>query len=256
MQPTRPTSGDDPAEKTTTGAAPTPPAPAQKSEDGGAERGVDIKVALIGATATILAAIIAGVLAVNAGAVEISLPDSGTGDDDLGATVTSLERENEELRSDNEDLQAQLDDATSTTRTTTADDNDVPTADDPAGGPEPEVNSVSLQPSQAIDLDNFRTSTVESDSLELSRLGSPNMLSSPRGYNFWPTTRDLTLGTCRALVEGDESAQEWFFWEELSDGLSFCLLTSESRIAAVTVTHKPVSFETGPLELELRVWLP
>ena len=106
-------------------------------------------------------------------------------------------------------------------------------------------------------MDNNRTTTVDSDSIELSRSYFENMLWSPRGYNFWPTTQDLTLENCTALIEeATGTVEESFFWDDLSEGLSFCLLTSESRIAAVTVTDRPVQYQSGSLGVEVRVWAP
>ena len=107
-----------------------PTGPVSGDDDGNDEHrpsGSDLKVALIGAAATILAAVIAAVVAVNTNAVEISLPQGGPSRDDLSESVTSLEDENESLRADKADLQQRLDQVTAVTN--------LPTTSPPPPGP-------------------------------------------------------------------------------------------------------------------------
>jgi hypothetical protein len=148
MQPSHPVPGGGPANTTTPGAGPivAPPAhsgpqvpmsPDGSNDDdsgGKRQRGTDMKVAMIGAVATVIAAVIGGVFAVNAGVVEISVDNSALSKDDLQATVTSLQQENDRLHDDNDDLQAALDAATSTTTTTTTSLDDSPATTVSSGG--------------------------------------------------------------------------------------------------------------------------
>jgi hypothetical protein len=87
---------------------PQPPGPVGPGGDSSESRRTQYTVAVIGAVATIAAAAI-GILAVNSGAVHVSLSDPSAEVDDLRATVTSLENENDRLSEQNEELQAQVD---------------------------------------------------------------------------------------------------------------------------------------------------
>lgn len=72
-------------------------------------RRTNIRVALIGAAGAILAALVGGVLAVNAGAIDVNVLSDTPDRDELRATVTSLESEVDALTDQNEALQRQLD---------------------------------------------------------------------------------------------------------------------------------------------------
>lgn len=94
---------------------PTPPGgPEGPGHHAGAEpakpRG-EMRIALIGAIATIVAALIGGFAVVKSGAVEVNLPSDGPDREELETTVSSLETTNSSLRE-------ALDQATSTTSST------------------------------------------------------------------------------------------------------------------------------------------
>lgn len=92
------------------------------------ERGrLDIKVALIGAVATIVAAVIGGIVAIQTDTIDVTLRDQTVDREELASTASSLQQTNDSLVTANADLEDQLDRATSTTSTprttaTTADD--------------------------------------------------------------------------------------------------------------------------------------
>lgn len=111
--------------------APHPPTPPGRPEGPGHRAGAEsakprgeMRIALIGAIATIVAALIGGFAIVKSGAVEVNLPSDGPDREELETTVSSLELTNDSLETTNSSLQEALDEATSTTSTTptTADD--------------------------------------------------------------------------------------------------------------------------------------
>lgn len=88
------------------GARPAPPPPRKAPDNHGQDgsRRTQILVAVIGAVATITA----GALAVNSGAVHVSLADPQAEADELRTTVASLERSNDDLQSRNEQLRQEV----------------------------------------------------------------------------------------------------------------------------------------------------
>jgi hypothetical protein len=76
---------------------------------------------------------------------------------------------------------------------------------------------------------------------------------NPRGYEFFPLTNDLSEATCRTVIEERDGRKNGFIWEDLARGLTFCVPTSEARIAAITVTDRAPTWE-GPLTLKITVW--
>jgi uncharacterized small protein (DUF1192 family) len=120
----------------------------------------------------------------------------------------------------------------------------------PAGG---QRYSVALRLGETFDLDTRKRSRVESTGTELSRAGYENMLMSPRGYELFPISADLNEANCRTVVESGDNRRDSFAWDEMTPGLTFCLATSESRMAGVTITKKAVTYE-GSLELGVQVW--
>ena len=133
-----------------------------------------------------------------------------------------------------------------------------PTITQPSGSPStkgstPEGFDVTLRLDEAYDLDTQRKTTVASPSTELSRASYRNMLVNPRGYEFFPLTNDLTEATCRSVIEALDGRDSGFTWDELASGLTFCVPTSESRIAGITVTKRAPTWE-GPLTLKVTLW--
>jgi hypothetical protein len=120
-------------------------------------------------------------------------------------------------------------------------------------GSTPEGFDVTLRLDEAYDLDTQRKTTVASPSTELSRASYRNMLVNPRGYEFFPLTNDLTEATCRSVIEALDGRDSGFTWDELASGLTFCVPTSESRIAGITVTKRAPTWE-GPLTLKVTLW--
>jgi hypothetical protein len=102
-------SGRHSSQGTLAPAPPPPPGPVVSGGDSRESRRTQYGVAVISAVATIAAAAIAGILAVNSGAVHVSLTDPAAEVDDLRATATSLERENDTLSEENDEFQAQVD---------------------------------------------------------------------------------------------------------------------------------------------------
>jgi hypothetical protein len=85
-------------------------------------RRTNVRVALIGATGAILAALVGGVFAVNAGAIDVNVLTDAPGRDELRATVTSLEGEVDVLTDQNKALQTRLDATDSSDSTFESDD--------------------------------------------------------------------------------------------------------------------------------------
>lgn len=135
------------------GGGPAPTAADNGRDDGEGEdrrHGLDIKVALIGAVATILAAVIAAVVAVSANAVEISFPEGGPSRDDLSDTVTSLEQANDALEDEKADLQQELDQASARRNVPTTS----PRPPGPAGDVAREGKALPLVSRHGFDLDS------------------------------------------------------------------------------------------------------
>jgi cell division protein FtsB len=112
---------------------------------------------------------------------------------------------------------------------------------------------VVLELDETLDLDTRRTSRVESTGTEISRARSQNLLVNPRGYEFFPISTDLNEANCRSAVEGRDNRRDDFNWDELTPGLTFCLATSESRMAGITVVEKAITYE-GSIELGVQLW--
>lgn len=203
-----------------------------------------IRVALIGAAATVAAAVIGGVLAVNAGAVEISLPDSGPSASDLRTTVTSLEQENERL-------QEQLDEATSTTTTTggtaTTDSEFEPSG--PTGTSagifrETSGTPVSFNSGSCIDLDSRESNwNIDGGGGDVC-LSSSSMGASDVAF----VDHEPSLEECRAqtLLENGVPGSV------LEPGLQMCLQTGEGRHAYVRVAA--VGPERETISLDVKIW--
>ena len=113
--------------------------------------------------------------------------------------------------------------------------------------------SVTMQVGETLDLDNRRKTRVESNGTEVSRATIDDLLTNPRGYEFFPVSTDLNEANCREAVEGTNDGRDSFAWQELTTGLTFCVVTSESRMAGVTVIKRSVTYE-GSVELGVQVW--
>jgi uncharacterized small protein (DUF1192 family) len=113
--------------------------------------------------------------------------------------------------------------------------------------------SVTMQVGETLDLDNRRKTRVESNGTEVSRATVDDLLTNPRGYEFFPVSTDLNEANCREAVEGTNDGRDSFTWQELTTGLTICVVTSESRMAGVTVIKRSVTYE-GSVELGVQVW--
>lgn len=222
-------------------ASPPPPMPPTRVPTGprpGPEerhaRRTQLTVAAISAIATVLAAVIAGVLAINAGSVHVSLTDPAAEVDDLRATATSLERVNATLSERNDELESELD--------------AVPTAVDRRGGgttvttsgPESDTSSVRRQTEgvpltftwgYSVDLDSIDNdwavdhgSTSVSD-LYLDGYGRLNTYEVVI-FDHVPTESECRDATVRQTrLENEQSAV----------GTMMCVSTSEDRYAFVRI---------------------
>jgi hypothetical protein len=214
---------------------------------------------LIGAAATIVAAAITGVLAVNAGAVEVSLTDRQGEIDGLRSTATSLQRENEELTATNAELEDQVAEADEEAERTT----DTTAREGEAGGTTPTTSAGSP-----------RTSTVRRETG-----GTPLAFSYGYGVDLdsqdadwsigrWGDGWDIALGnggdlnTFEVVVvdhvpteaECDDATvrQSSLPGDQFVEGTMMCTTTDEGRYAFVRVTSIDEEAETA--SFDVTVW--
>lgn len=227
-----------------------PPGPLGPGGHSHETRRTQYTVAIIGAVATIAAAAIAGVLAVNSGAVHVSLTDPADEVDDLRATATSLERENDTLSTRNEELQAQIDAAAG--------------GDDTAGGttvvtsdPEARTSSVRRQTSgepltftwaYSVDLDSIDADWgVEHGSesgwdLYLDGFGNVQTQDVVL-FDHVPTEAECRDATIRQTQLEDAQSVV---------GAMMCVLTTEDRFAFVRIAA--IDEERRTTSVDVVVW--
>jgi transcription initiation factor TFIID subunit TAF12 len=152
---------------------------------------------------------------------------------------TELRQQVEDMSQEIERLKQERDAASSTPPGTT-----------PTGG---QQYSVVLQLEETLDLDNRRKSKVESSGTEVSRASYSSYLVNPRGSEFFPISTDLTEANCKRAVDSQEDQTDSFHFDVLTQGLTFCVATSESRLAGITVAELPPVSE-GPIELAIVLW--
>ena len=128
-----------------------------------------------------------------------------------------------------------------------------PSPGETPSSPSAKQYGVVLKLGETYDLDTQRRSRVQSTGVELSRASFRNLLVNPRGFEFYPISADLNEANCRNVVEGRDNRTDSFSWDQLTAGLTFCLLTSEDRIAGITVVKKAVTHE-GAVELGVQLW--
>ena len=120
----------------------------------------------------------------------------------------------------------------------------------PTGGSQ---YSVVMRIGETLDLDNHRKSKVESSGIEMSRASYSNYVVNPRGREFFPISTDLTEANCKRIVDSQVDETDSFAFEVLTQGLTWCVATSESRLAGITVAKLPPVSE-GPIEFDVVVW--
>jgi hypothetical protein len=220
---------------------------------------MDIKVALIGAVATIIAAAIAGVVAINTGAVQVSVSDPQADIDDLRTTATSLQQENEELAAANTDLEEQLAEAEEaparTTTTTTAGDEGSTTPTTSADGPRTSTvrretggTPLAFSYGYSVDLDSQEADWTVQD-------GQPSgwdLYWSP--YTGLSTYEVVIFDHVPTEAECDDATvrQEGLREVQSVEGTMMCVLTSEDRYAFVRIAD--VDDEARTASLDVTVW--
>lgn len=118
---------------TNTGAPPSAPAPGPGGKPEPKRMSDNVRVAIIAAVATIVAASIGAWAVVASGAVEVNVSGSDDDNDELALTATSLRERVDELESQNETLTSERDAAAAEADTASSDDADE-TGDDPTSG--------------------------------------------------------------------------------------------------------------------------
>jgi len=232
----RPTSDEGSAHKNS-----SDPAPATSGGDQSPDsqrRGIDVKVALIGATATVLAAFIAGLVAINTGTIQISIPDSGPSGDDLQTTATSLEDkvatltdELERVAEDRDRWKTRAESAsdrgpTSSTSTTQADE-------DPNG------YVLEFGDGTYIDLDTRLASRTGGPEFEL-KLGTGRFFTG-EDYDTWADVTVAFVNDSEVSLQGCQTATriqgEVVHLAELEQDESVCVHTSEDIWAAMKIVE-------------------
>jgi hypothetical protein len=113
--------------------------------------------------------------------------------------------------------------------------------------------SVVLQAEEALDVDNRKKSRVESSGIEVSRATDADYLINPRGNEFFPLTTDLNEANCKSAVGSEVDSRGSFHFDDLTSGMTFCVPTSQSRLAGIKVGKLPL-VSKGPIELEVVLW--
>lgn len=229
---------------------PHPSVSSGQANDPELRRGIDIKVALIGAAATIVAALIAGAVAIKTGTIEVSTSDQASDNDQLRVTVTSLEREKELLASENKKLQDRLDeqgsqphdptDSTSVTSGTAAQTSTVRRAT--AGTP------LTFTWTYSADLDSQDADWAV---LQGSETGWDLYLDGDGSVtthevtivDHVPTEAECRDSTVRQPSLGDEQSRE---------GVMMCVRTTEDRFAFVRIAG--IDEERKTTSVDIVVW--
>lgn len=255
MQPAGPPPGGGVAEPAPAGQGPkAPEAPDESREPESRRRGTDIKVALIGAAATVLAALIAGALAVNSGTVEINVPESGASRDDLRTTITSLAQEIDELRRANEDLQADLDQARDSGGSTGSGSppRTSPAPAEPSGDVVNDGTNVPLTPYQFIDLDTDAPDwgVTDEDPTGDTDIGID---SSPSLY----TANDAEVAVMPELPSFDDCRRATALTtgltsDQTSPDTHLCVRTSDGAYAYVGIVQ--VVNHPASVTIDITVW--
>ena len=236
-------------------ASPPPPMPPTRvptgpgpgSEEHGSRR-TQLTVAAISAIATILAAVIAGVLAINAGSVHVSLTDPATEVDDLRATATSLEQANATLSERNDELESELD-AVPTAVDRRAGGTTVTTS-----GPETDTSSVRRQ-TDGVPLTFTWAYSVDLDSIDNDWAVD---YGTESGWDLYLDgfgnleTHDVVLfdhvpseAECRDATVRQTQLQD----EQSLVGTMMCVSTSEDRYAFVRIAAFDEEQETTSVDI-------
>lgn len=247
--------GQHPAPRTSSPPPPAPPPPAPAGPGPGSEehgsRRTQLTVAAISAVATVLAAVIAGVLAINSGNVHVSLADPAAEVDEIRATATSLEEVNATLSERNDELESELDavpaavDRSSGGTTVTT------------SGPESDTSSVRRQTEgvpltftwgYSVDLDSIDNDwAVDHGSTSVSdlRLDGYGRLDTYEVVMFdhVPTESECRDATVRQTRLEDEQSKV---------GAMMCVSTTEDRYAFVRIAA--VDEEQRTTSVDIVVW--
>lgn len=251
MQPKGPPSGGA-ADPPGPGDEPTAANGSQRPDD--RRRSVDVRVALISAVATVLAALIAGVLAVNTGTVEVSLADSGASPDDLRATITSIQQENEVLRSANEELESELESAREQGGGSASGDAPPSTSPEPSGGAVVrEGNSLPLAAWYGIDLDTNAPdwgvveTGEDTGDIDVYIDDEPGLFAS-NGAEVALMPEPPSFGDCRQTTGLSTSIT----YEQTAAGAHVCVRTSQGAYAYVGILE--VTTDVPSVALDVTVW--
>jgi hypothetical protein len=113
---------------------------------------------------------------------------------------------------------------------------------------------VRLASQEALDLDTGRKSGADSSDFELTRTGgNHNQLAFNNETGAFPIGRELSKDNCSSAIDsaGGEGQSD-FNYQDMSNGLVLCTVTSESRIVGI-ITTKPLT-DTSPIPMEIIVW--
>lgn len=258
MRPMGPGPGGGAVDPAPAGEVPPPPDRGQDLD--GRRWSADIKVALISAAATVLAALIAGVLAVNTGTVELNAPESGANRDDLRATITSLEQEIDDLRSVNEELRSPDDAGDRADDGSTAGGTPPVTSSEPSGQSGEIVRQavdVLLAAGHELDLDTDAPDwavVAESEATGHTDIGldSQPALYAGNGAELAVMTAVPTFNDCRQIVEG--LGVGGLTATRTSSGTHLCVRTGEGTHAYVEIVEVGENENTASVTLTIRVW--
>jgi hypothetical protein len=252
MQPTGPPSGD--ADGPPGSDAERPAAATGRPRPDDRRRSVDVRIALISAVATVLAAVVAGVLAVNTGTVEVSLADSGTSSDDLQATITSIQRENEVLRRANEELESELESAREQGVGSPAGDAPPSTSPEPSGDAVVrEGNDLPLAAWYGIDLDTNAPdwgvveTGEDTGDIDVYIDDEPGLFAA-NGAEVALMPELPSFGDCRQTTGLSTSIT----YEQTAAGAHVCVRSSQGAYAYVGIVE--VVADTPSVALDVTVW--
>lgn len=199
----------------------------------------ELWIAIITAVATIAAAVIGTAVAVDVGTVEVRVVGEGLDSTELQSAVDRLEAENAELRSANEDLQAQVGAQPGS--------GDAPEDDDAVRRATTEP--ISLAGAACIDLDS-----LESD--------EPNWDVAQEG-DICVGFLDTFIGTDLTIMDGEPSQADCQAQTNLREdvgpvaaivGSYVCAWTDGRRLARVQIVDRDGSGESATTTMNITVW--
>lgn len=211
-------------------------------------------MAAISAVATIVAAVIAGIFAINSGQVHVSLTDPADEVDEVRATATSLERDNERLSDENAGLAAELEAASATPvgERAAGDTTDVtsgPTTRESTVRRQTGTTPLTFTWGYAVDLDtmdaDWSVGNGSNSETDVSLNGSTGRLYTDEVvlFDHVPTEAECRDATVRQpSLNADQSVE----------GALLCVLTTDDRYAFVRIAT--IDEEQRTTSLDVMVW--